>query len=321
LENIKRRNMEDNNLEEIFKMCAEQDIPTFTEIILGLPGETLLSWRENFWKLYRLGNHTGVTVNHAQMLENSEMNLLQKKLFGITGALNYDYFPGYRGADSTPECVEVVTGTKDMPTPDLLKAMMFSWFQYTWHLGGISTLAAIFVYKYLGIDYSEFYRDFSDFVDQDSWWKAERDDMFQYQNDWLHKGKVEHPDLGGIEISGWKLIYRTVQYIQANQMHDHVFGLVEQFMQRYNLPKQMIADLMTMQRTYMIRYTDLKNYPTQLECQYNIWEYVHKGVDLTQGNFVYYADFPDDKNMSMERFLDNYFYHRRRNFGKALITT
>ena len=319
LENIKRRNMEDNNLEEIFRMCAEQDVPTFTEIILGLPGETLATWRENFWKLYRLGNHNGLTVNHAQLLENSEMNLLQKKLFGITGAWNYDYFPGYRGADSTPESVEVVTGTKDMPTPDLLEAMLFSWEQYTWHLSGISALAARLVYKHLDIDYSEFYKDFMEFLAQDEWWRRERADMARYQADWLQKGKVEHPDIGGIEISGWKLIYRTVQDIQANQRHDHVFGLVEKFMQRYQLPERMIQDLMTLQRTYMIRYSELETYPKHLNLEYNVWEYVNKGLDLEQGKFVYCADFPEDKTMSMERFLDNYFFQRRRNFGKASI--
>lgn len=52
LENIRRRNMEVSKLEEVFELCEQRNIPTYTEMILGLPGETLDSWKENFWKLF-----------------------------------------------------------------------------------------------------------------------------------------------------------------------------------------------------------------------------------------------------------------------------
>ena len=90
LENIKRQNLESSKIEEIFDLCDKSNIPIYTEIILGLPGETINTWKENFWKLFRSGNHTGVTIFQAQMLENAEMNLSQRKAFQIESQIVYD---------------------------------------------------------------------------------------------------------------------------------------------------------------------------------------------------------------------------------------
>jgi hypothetical protein len=57
----------------------------------------------------------------------------------------------------------------------------------------------------------------------------------------------------------------------------------------------------------------------QIDLNHNVWEYINQPVELTQGNFSYKIDFPDDKHMSLQRFLDAYYYHRRRNFGKSII--
>ena len=62
LDIIKRKNLDTNKIEEVFELCEEFNIPLYTELILGLPGETLDSWKNNFYRLYQAGNHTGITV-------------------------------------------------------------------------------------------------------------------------------------------------------------------------------------------------------------------------------------------------------------------
>ncbi len=47
LEIIKRTNLEMNKITEVFEMCEEYNIPLYTELILGLPGETLETWKDN----------------------------------------------------------------------------------------------------------------------------------------------------------------------------------------------------------------------------------------------------------------------------------
>jgi hypothetical protein len=128
LENIKRKNLDQHKISDIFNLCDKHNVPVYTEVILGLPGETKTSWRQNFWKLFDAGNHTGVTILQAQMLENAEMNLLQRKLFGIKSVPVYDYMSGSYNYDELQESVDVIVATKDMPFEDMLDSHIFSWY-------------------------------------------------------------------------------------------------------------------------------------------------------------------------------------------------
>ena len=56
-----------------------------------------------------------------------------------------------------------------------------------------------------------------------------------------------------------------------------------------------------------------------LELDYNIWEYLSFNRPLTKSSTVYRLDFPEDKTMSFNRFLELFYFARRRNFGKATV--
>jgi hypothetical protein len=154
---IKRKNMAVSNIEEVFKECEEQNIPLYTELILGLPNETLDTWKNNFYKLFKLGNHNGITVFQAQLLENAEMNLLQRSLYEIKSTTVFDYMEGNENDGAINEGVEVVISTKDLNYESMLDAQLWSWFITTFHINGISSFLARFLYKYSKIEYSTFY--------------------------------------------------------------------------------------------------------------------------------------------------------------------
>ncbi|NDA27081.1 MAG: GDP-mannose 4,6-dehydratase, partial [Verrucomicrobia bacterium] len=123
-EEIKRTNMEINNIEEVMHLCEKYNLPIYTELILGLPKETLDTWRETYWKLFRMGNHYGITAYQSQLLENAEMNLLQKKLHKIESTKIYDYFSSsYTTDDPIKESIRIVTATKDLPKESMIDAM------------------------------------------------------------------------------------------------------------------------------------------------------------------------------------------------------
>jgi hypothetical protein len=318
LENIRRKNMEMNKLNEVFELCDQRNIPAYTELILGLPGETLETWKKNFYALYELNQHTGITTFQAQLLENAEMNLLQKKLFKITSQPVTDYFAGSYSVEHIEESIDVITGTKDMPTPVMLDAQIFSWFQTTFHINGFATLVARFIHKYLGISYNDYYEElFAHFMTND-WVKKEEAEARMYFNNWMMTGRINHPKIG-VEIHGWNIIHRTSmnmhQENQVEQLYDHL----EQFLERYNLPANLLASLMKLQRSYYIKYDDRNQYPMNLELDFNIWEYLSFNRPLTENKTVYRLDFPEDKTMSFNRFLELFYFARRRNFGKATV--
>nr|NDG05840.1 radical SAM protein [Oxalobacteraceae bacterium] len=318
LENIKRRNMEINKLEEVFELCEQRNIPAYTELILGLPGETVDTWKNNFYALFKMGNHTGITVFQAQLLENAEMNLTQKKQFEITSQPVSDYFAGSYSNEHVVEYIDVITGTRDMPFDRMLEAQMFSWFINTFHINGLSTLLSRFVYRYQGVEYSDFYEELYQFIQNDAWWQKEQAEVFHYFHSWMRNGKINHPNIG-IEIHGWNIIHRTVLNLHAEKQYEAIFNMLSRFMQRYDLPQDMFDSLMRFQRRYLVAHDDMNSYPEQITLDYNIWEYLTFGHDLEKRSSSYLLDFPEDKTMSLSRFLELIYFARRRNFGKTTV--
>jgi hypothetical protein len=320
LENIRRKNMEMNKLNEVFELCEQRNIPTYTELILGLPGESLDSWKKNFWTLFEMGNHTGLTVFQAQLLENAEMNLLQKKLFKITSQPVTDYFSGSYSNEHVIESIDIITGTKDMPFDRMLDAHIFSWFINTFHVNGVSTLLSRLVRKYLNVPYGEFYDDLFEFIQTDPWLYHEQEQVRMYYTNWMTRGKIDHPDIG-IEIHGWNLIHRTILNMHLEKQYSNIFDVLERFMARYDFPKNLLDNIMKFQRRYLVAYDAMNTYPEDMKLDYNIWEFLTFDHDLVEEPSVYRLEFPEDKTMSFARFLELFYFARRRNFGKAMVET
>jgi radical SAM superfamily enzyme YgiQ (UPF0313 family) len=317
LENIKRKNLDQHKVEDIFELCDKNNIPVYTEVILGLPGETLETWKEGFWKLFRAGNHTGVTILHAQMLENAEMNLLQQKLFKIEHRPVYDYMSGSYNFDELKESVEVVVSTKDMSSEDMLEAHAFSWFINTFHINGLTTYISRILHKRNGIDYKEFYEKLYEFLKKDEWFEKERVDIKQYYHNWMYNGSINHPDISNIEVHGWNLVHRTTLHIHSQNLYDYIFGLIQQFMLE-SFPDKDVDQLIEFQKLYVIDFNKVKSYPIQKKFNYDFLGYLHDNADY-EAQTSYKFDFLEDKNISLERFLENIYFSRRRNFGKAWV--
>lgn len=320
LENIKRKNLDQHKISDIFNLCDKNNVPVYTEVILGLPGETKASWRENFWKLFEAGNHTGVTILQAQMLENAEMNLLQKKLFGIRSVPVYDYMSGSYNYDELQESVEVIVATKDLPFEDMLDSHIFSWYINTFHINGLTTYISRFLKKQKGVSYQEFYDKLYEYLKLDPWFVKERDDVRQYYKNWMTDGRINHPNISNIEVHGWNIVHRATLNLHADRKYDTVFGIIERFVKEsFSLDADLADQLIKFQQFFVIDYDKIHQYPMNLSFDYDFLGYLQEDKELVTPT-VYAFEFFEDKNITIERFLENIYFSRRRNFGKACIT-
>ena len=320
LENIKRRNLDQHKIDEIFALCDRNNIPVYTELILGLPGETVSSWKEAFWKIFRAGNHTGINILQAQLLENAEMNLLQKRMWRLEAVPVYDYMSGSYGDTDLQECVDVVVSTKDIPREAMLDTLVWNSFIQTFHINGLTTYTARFFERYLDIDYSEFYDRLYDWVRQDPWFATQFEQTKSYFANWMTQGRIDHPRIGNIEVFGWNLVHRTYLYLQYQNRIDQAFELVEKFIKHhYNLDQSMLQQLLAFQRNYVIAYSDLPALPVFKKFDYDFLGYLLDDQNLSQ-SCEYRFDTQEDRTMSQDRFLENVYFGRKRNFGKSFIS-
>ena len=320
LENIKRRNLDQHKIDEIFALCDRNNIPVYTELILGLPGETVQSWKDAFWKIFRAGNHTGINILQAQLLENAEMNLLQKRMWKIDSVPVYDYMSGSYGDADLNECVDVVVSTKDIPKEEMLDTLVWNSFIQTFHINGLTTYIARYLDKAHGIEYSKFYDDLYQWVQQDNWFREQFEETRNYFANWTKHGSINHPPIGNIQVFGWNLVHRTTLYMQQQDRVAYVFNSVDRFVKsHYNVDKDTLDQLMRFQRNYVIDYRDLKSLPIKQEFDYDFLGYILDNEPIKQ-SCTYTFDTPEDQDMSMDRFLENMYFARKRNFGKTTIT-
>ena len=322
LDIIKRKNLEINKIEEVFKLCEEHNIPLYTELILGLPGETLTSWKNNFYKLYRSGNHTGITVYQAQLLENAEMNLTQKKMYKMEGRIVYDYLVGTYNEHEVKEGIEVITSTRDMPREQMIEAQVFSWFMNTFHINGMTNYISRVLEKSQGISYEDFYGKLYEYIQTDEWLIQEIARIKEHYFNWTENGKIDHKPIEGMEIHGWNLIHSTVITLQSQFKHTPVFDLIEKFTQEtygHLLSHELFEDLMLFQRKFLVNFEEKEEYPMNIQFEHDISGYLQNQCELTTPA-EYEFDFPEDKDQSIQRFCEQIFFARRRNFGKAWLT-
>ena len=330
LSEIKRKNLEINKLNAVFDLCAREGITVNTELILGLPGETVDSWRRNVWGLLDINQHSGIEFFQAQLLENAEMNLTQRETNQIKSIAVYDYLSGNDDGDGIPEAVEVVTSTAGLPLEHMLTCQEFQWFINTWHINGISQWYSRFLHKALGISYEEFYTGFQAWLaDNAEWWRDERDLVMAAYRSWMTTGSISVEPVAGVKIHGWNLIHLSNLRMHARNSYGHYLAAVETYVDDHygsallDLSAQLRIglDLRKITDAYVVRHACLADYPLQVHTDSNILEHIIIGTELTDRLDPYRFEFPEDTQQSLPIFLQNIYYARRRNFGKAQLST
>lgn len=152
LENIKRGNMEINDIQTLMKKLDIENISYYTELILGMPGESLQSWKQNFWKLYEAGFHKAFNVYPLLSSVNTELAKVQvekhKMKTSQMSVVPQDMYIN--------EYADVIVETDTMPFDDYISAWVFTKMQIFLHCTGYSLGASIKCYEQ-GISYENFY--------------------------------------------------------------------------------------------------------------------------------------------------------------------
>lgn len=145
LEIIKRTNIKVDNFGPLIERYAAAGMPTYTELILGLPGETLGSYLAGIDTLLDAGQHDGLTIYPCVLLPNTEMNT-PGSIAGY-GIESREMQAMLLHATPEPgviiETQQVVVGTKAMPHWQWKIAFLRSWVVQVFHVLGLTQLAAI----------------------------------------------------------------------------------------------------------------------------------------------------------------------------------
>jgi tRNA A37 methylthiotransferase MiaB len=169
LKAIKRDNMKSNDLKELLYLSDLHGVTTYTDMILGLPLETLESWNTGLCQLLELGQHDRCDMYLCNVLENTELNLKQRQQFDIKTiqSENYNPFSLSDEADIT-EYAQLVTSTSTMTTDEMVHGFMYHFIIQNFHFTGYSQLLSKYCRNVLNISYKDFYDKLYNIVSQDT---------------------------------------------------------------------------------------------------------------------------------------------------------
>ena len=131
LKSIKRDNISTEDYKELQKRFTEDGIPTYTEFILGLPGDTYESFATGVSDVIQSGQHNRIQFNNLSILPNAEMadepnmkkdelKFVECPIVNVHGSL--DETP----QDNINESQQLVISSRSLPFEDWKKTRVYA---------------------------------------------------------------------------------------------------------------------------------------------------------------------------------------------------
>lgn len=161
LDKINRHNMPLENFLELMSLYNSNGIPTYSEMILGLPGETYESFKEGIEQLLECGQHMAINFFNCELLTNSTMGSEEyiKKYnieYAVTQQHQYHVVPS---KDDIPEYSKIVVATSTLSREDWIACNILHVFVRAFHNLGLLQCIAIYLYYEKEVKYTSFYCD------------------------------------------------------------------------------------------------------------------------------------------------------------------
>lgn len=160
LNNINRKNIKVEQFQELQKQYDAEGIPTYTEIILGLPGETYQSFIKGLESAIRLTKNNQLFIYHCQILNNTLLaNKKYKQKYGIktiSMPLSETHITA-RPDNFIQEFDEIIIETNTMSTTDWMICTVTSWIVQLFYSLKIGNQITDWLVDTYNINYMDFY--------------------------------------------------------------------------------------------------------------------------------------------------------------------
>jgi radical SAM superfamily enzyme YgiQ (UPF0313 family) len=237
---IKRKNMEVNQIEKTLELSEKFGIGTYTEMILGLPNETVESWKDGLCNILEMGQHQSIEIWFANILENSELaqsNSIEK--YGIKTIKALDYLALYNNIENEVyhEYMDIIVETNTMTTEELIESYLYGWLIINFHIHGYTQLYAKYLREIYKISYREIYDSFFKIIKKDKLFKSHYVKFKNILKDYLTTGKFISKE----KIKGHALHMYSAEFVYNNR--EHVYNMFLKILKNNNAINEDISIL------------------------------------------------------------------------------
>lgn len=167
LDIIKRENIKFDKFSELTKVFNQNQIPTYTEIIRGLPGETLESFKRGLEIMSKTQISTTYIYN-CVVMPNAPMNNPEYRKFYQIEVVRSPIYLSHSSIHSREmqEYEDFIISASSFSVDDFKEMHIWSWFMQTFHTFGILDMILEFYSKLHGLSFIQFYESFYNFCKQ-----------------------------------------------------------------------------------------------------------------------------------------------------------
>lgn len=274
LKNIGRTNKDLEFYKNLLTKYNSEGMKTYSELILGLPGETYESFIEGIGKLFEIGQHFVFEVYGCILLPNAEMG--QKdyiKEHGIKTVRSEIIRPHFQNqAFSIPEYNTIVVETNTLSREMYVKAMTYHYLAKVFHGNGLLRAFAIYLRYEKNVKYTEFYDGILNYFE-------ENPELFTSK---LYFEIKQHEDEITQGINNRKMIFEPSgdivwddhEYMVLNLLYnlDEFFEDVVPYLKRYDIDEVIFNDLLLYQKNILRKPLDEEK---NIELNYDIHSFLN----------------------------------------------
>ncbi len=168
LDNIGRKNGMLDFYKNLLEKYNKAKMRTYSELILGLPGETYESFIQGIGKLFEIGQHFVFEVYNCILLPNAIIGQPEyMKKHGIRTVRNEIIRPHFSNEKfAVPEYNLLVVETNTMSRKMWIKSNVFYYIVKALHGAGLLRIFALYLYNEKNIPYESFYDSVLDYFEE-----------------------------------------------------------------------------------------------------------------------------------------------------------
>ena len=302
LQSIKRDNISSDAYQELQRRFSQSGVETYTDMILGLPGETYSSFADGVDHIISNGQHNRIQFNNCSILPNAEMgDVKYQAKYGLeTIETNIINIHGYLNdvENEIQETQDLVIATNSMPKEDWVKTRAFAWMAALLHFDKIMQMPFILLHETCGVSY----RDLIEvFLTQDLGKQpilSELRDLFVNKALDIQNGGPEY-----IASHEWLNIwwpadeYALIKLVYEGKLDDfyqEAETVLKQFLKNKSIDiPESFPEIIYLNKNLVKRPFQTEN--IELVCSFNLWEFYRsvflgKPISLEKEEVIYSVD-------------------------------
>ena len=289
LDVIKRKNIKFDKFGELVQKFRNEKIENYTELIMGMPGETLSSYKTGLEQLMELFPRPVVFIYNCGVFVNAPMNepnYAKKYDIQTIKSPIYLWHSSVNNRGEIPEYEDTIVSTNTFNLDELKEMYVYGWFMQAFHSLGITEYVSKFYKQVYDLNYIDFYTSLKDYCENfDSMLKTEYDTLRNYIDVGYAGGGWNHHDenlaeiLWPIEEASWLRCVKDSKVLQ-NELIKFIEFLEKQ--RGFETDINIISDLIKFQ-VYLLMTMDKSDEIKSLNSSYNWKDFlVNNKTDIAE---------------------------------------